>query len=339
MPLAKNNYSGGDPVNASDLNQIANNANLDLINLIAGENISLGGSDPVPIFVNSGIPTAAIFYQADNAGYFGYICHVYGNNYFGSHFWTTPSTTKLTKISLLIGKVSSPTGNVVLDLYALDANDKPTGASLGTVTIACSAVTTGYNDFVFASPITVTPLTKYGYVLKATSANSSNYILWQTIYLDNTSEFYSTDAGATWTVSGYQTYSKVYGYQDLTIGSAYVADNNNANRNIFLGFAMSDGTLGGNLLCQLARIINGFTSLSAGKKYYINTLEVIDAQQISVTSSVSFYGNNWYCQTFKPLAINKLTKISLYLYPGTNPDQEAEVRIYATDVNGKPTGT
>lgn len=65
--------------------------------------------------------------------------------------------------------------SVTLNLYA-NSGDLPTGGVLATCTLDCSAWSTSYeeHEFVFDTPYTLTPSTKYVFQLSSNGVNSDN---------------------------------------------------------------------------------------------------------------------------------------------------------------------
>lgn len=99
-------------------------------------------------------------------------------------------------------------GNITIAIYDVDGAGKPTGPSLGTVTIAStnwSAIPGTQNPMEDASvefsDCTLQPSTPYALVISATDGNSSNYIYWYSNtggYSDGEA-FVSVNGGSNWT--------------------------------------------------------------------------------------------------------------------------------------------
>jgi len=125
----------------------------------------------------------------------------------GSTLWrgqtfTPTSTHDFSELHLYMYKDAGSTANVLVDIYAVDVNHKPTGSSLGQASTAASAIndtTPTWAEFIWGTAITLTGSTEYAYVVHSTGGN---YIL----RYDASSPTYagglylhSADTGATWT--------------------------------------------------------------------------------------------------------------------------------------------
>ena len=102
---------------------------------------------------------------------------------------------------------SGTLGNITIAIYAVDGAGKPTGSSLGSVTIAStnwSGVPGTQNPMEDASVefsnCTLQPSTTYALVISAADGDSSNYIYWysNTGGYSGGESFISTDGGGTW---------------------------------------------------------------------------------------------------------------------------------------------
>lgn len=62
-------------------------------------------------------------------------------------------------------------------------------------------------------------------------------------------------------------------YQNKTDNKFYACDGNDTAKMKFVGFAVSNGTNGNALLVQFSGIVDGFTNLDEGEKYYLSDTE------------------------------------------------------------------
>lgn len=98
-------------------------------------------------------------------------------------------------------------------------------------------------------------------ILTADSGETSG-VRWATAASENSA---TINAGET--ISGATTPAPVY--IDKADNEAYLCDANDATKYKFVGFATSNGTDGNPITLQTSGIVNGFTSLDEGEKYYI----------------------------------------------------------------------
>lgn len=305
MSEAKDNYSGGDKLQASDVNQNAENTNdggafRDDIN--AGETIN-GGTLPVAVFQQAGdLEIASITQTTENSS-----VAVYDSNLqIGQNFQAEDEN--ISKIDLILQEVGSPSGNLNLNIYAVDGSGFPTGASLGSVTINANTISgKGTYTFTFATPIDVVVGTTYVMVLSFPGGDVSNHVLW---YFNNTSVYAngfgvrSTNAGSTWLTLGAGAYDCAFTlYAQLDDAELYACDADNINKINFSGFAISNSTDGNPISFQGSGIVRGFSGLSKGKKYYIqddktigtspDTYEVLVGVAISETELLIQKGNRY----------------------------------------------
>ena len=181
------------------------------------------------------------------------------------------------KVNLMLKKVLSPTGNVQVDLYAVDGNDEPTGASLGTVTKAASSLQTSFSleEFVFSSPIAVNPDTTYIIVCKAVDADQTNKINWAAANSGNpyaNGEWvYSQDSGSSWNhESTYDFKFNVYARE--TSGYVYKTDASYNDERIFryLGFTMEAKKAGEIVKIRTGGIQDNLSGLTILNDYYLS---------------------------------------------------------------------
>ena len=120
----------------------------------------------------------------------------------------TATGEKLTQISLSLSKQGSPTGNINVNLYAVDVNHKPTGSSLVSSYLATSCLTTSAARVSFrinnAANYQTVNATEYAIVVSASAANdSSNYIK---VHYNS-----AGSSGYAWTCTDGSTWSAVTG--------------------------------------------------------------------------------------------------------------------------------
>ena len=155
-------------------------------------------------------------------GWDGY--ELYGSYQYGQTFKTKPGVTNITKIRVYVTKDSASTvGNIILDVYNVDANHKPTGVSLGSKTLTPSEVSTSeWTTFEFTNPISVNGNTEYALVVKAPDTQVSAPYWWALDSCGGYSDggmLNSSDGGSNWNWvadddGGFETY-----YEGSNFGS------------------------------------------------------------------------------------------------------------------------
>lgn len=124
-----------------------------------------------------------------------------GGTDFEAQSFTTPVSMDLEKVFVYLGDFSNQTGNLYLDIYAVDGLNKPTGPSLGqtnvvdVTTIPDHPTDTFPIDFSFLTPLSL-PAGTYAWVLQAPTL-SGNVTLGQKTFLDGVRSV-STDSGSSW---------------------------------------------------------------------------------------------------------------------------------------------
>jgi len=277
MAKSKENYSGGDKLLASDKNQDAKNANdaggyNDA--LLAGENLT-GASTPQPITIINADDLKVVKDQSQEVG--ANQSNVFGVNFVAQSF-TLGINSVVDKITLKLEKQGSPSGNLSLDIYAVDGSGKPTGSSLGTATIEADAINSGSQllyTLEFPTVISLSPSTQYAIVLSLPTGDGSNLIYWS--YTNTTAysgggKITSSDSGSNWgSVSGSDDqYFEVWAYEDLTNSRVYNSEADNINRLQVDGFILNSPNAGDASEIQTnSGIIRGFSGLTIGAKYYL----------------------------------------------------------------------
>ncbi|MBI2023225.1 hypothetical protein HYT01_01520 [Candidatus Giovannonibacteria bacterium] len=123
--------------------------------------------------------------------------------------FTANASDRLNKVSVFLGKVGNPSGNITIKI-ANDNGGKPATGNIASATIANSlvGVTPSWIDIAFPSPPNLTSGTKYWVVLDYGSSNASNYWNWKKDgtdgYANNTGKYTSNccSGNPTWTNAG-----------------------------------------------------------------------------------------------------------------------------------------
>lgn len=259
------------PKSAGDL-MSADEINKDLpILLNAGETIN-GATLPVASFMSAGDESEeAKITQAETDSQYQ-DCN--GVRWVGQTFTLDANTTIITKIRLYLTKLGAPSGNVTVGIYAVDGSSDPTGSALGEKAILASTLNGGaLQDFEFASPIIVSPSTKYALVIKCPDGTAGNE---PGISREHNSNPYAggemlntTNGGTSWGNPGWDLKFIVYGYLHLTTGKIFQSNANITERKKFHFFAISNSTDGNDITIQTKGIVSGFTGLTTGSKYYV----------------------------------------------------------------------
>ncbi|MCP4161770.1 MAG: DUF2190 family protein [Deltaproteobacteria bacterium] len=193
-----------------------------------------------------------------------------------SQSFLTDSTTEIVnKISLICFRTGNPIGNIIVEIYNDDGSDKPTGSPLGTVTLACSAISTEetWYDFIFSSDIVVSPTTKYIIVAKSSDNNNGSNIVYikqenSNIYSDG-KYGYSVDGGSNWTPNTNTDLAfKVYGSQAQS--GLMKTDATDTEKINFIGFAVSSALQGETIKIDTSGITNTQSELIVGATYYLS---------------------------------------------------------------------
>jgi len=261
--------------------------------LTAGETIS-GATLPVPILQ---VKTALDFNFVDKtqgtseSGTVG----LNSTAYRASQSFYSGDNNRLTHFSVdIIDNGSSYT--LYWEIYAVDANKKPTGSAIGSGNQSIDAVSSNRRmrliDF-SSSPVTVSKNTLYA-IVWWTNALCTGYLS-STGNSGNYYGYYSTNSGSTWTDQGAQFLFRVWGYdnESLTAGRVCASKANKINRADFLGFAVSTSSDGSDIVVQADGIVGGFTGLTVGATYYVQdsggigttvgTMKIIVGKAISAT--------------------------------------------------------
>ena len=239
-----------------------------LSSLIAGENIT--AYDAVAVGF------ADRYLLIDGSGNTGNPDKAFADSstYFAQSFTTGARDKTVHSINFLISSTegSGTTRTFTVSLRADDAG-KPHSTVLGTGTCTYTKVSniSDYSvNFSFASPVSVSPLTKYWIVI---SINASNYVTLKSRNV-GTGASVSYDAGTNWSsagTNGYDTSISVYTV-DTEAGKLYQCSALYPNsRTIgFVGFATESKTAGNSTAFQVNNVFSNLTGLTAGIPYYLS---------------------------------------------------------------------
>ncbi len=240
-----------------------NEVNGNVIELISGESIN-GASTPIPVYIDK---NGLILEQGSgnsNANIYG----IYRN---AQTFQTDAGTTEIKKVSLNLEKIATPSGNIEVSIYAVDGSNHPIGSAIALKSVSANNISNSWNDFQFDSPISVSASTTYVIVASLPDGDAGNYIIWNynssNIYsagnylsCDNFSNIWTDDSGKDFTFKLYSN-SRVYACQA-----------NNENKRDFIGFALTNANEGESITIQTTGIVDGFSSLNTGEKYYLQNI-------------------------------------------------------------------
>lgn len=341
--LVRENFIVGDILLSSEANNYAKNSNSILKTLVAGETITLGK----PCFIADGsVCYEEIISQYSSASVGNAIYAA--TNLEGQTFRTKASpygSIVLTQIQAYIAKTGTPSGNVTINIYAVDANHKPTGASLGSASITTASVSSlAYYTFTFN--LALSAGTEYAMVMSVPSGTGANYVSW---YFESSGigtniidgfVIGSTNSGSTWNTGGDKDrwvkikYSYVYG----TTGRVYHSYAGDKNRSYFDCFAQESKTVGQNCVCQFANLAEDLASLTIGDRYFLEDYHALVASITTGTDEDPIYTTTWIGQTFTTLSDQvAITKVVLDLARYNNVTGDVSISIRATSA-GLPTG-
>ncbi len=193
--------------------------------------------------------------------------YLYGDKHLSQSFLS--SSTTLIELALPLRRLGNPAGDFIVAIYACDANDKPTGVSLGTASIVASTVDTDTKDCTFIFNASVA-LTKYCAVARLPDGSSGNTIYWQGTNLFNYSDgkqAVSHDGGNTWTTSDTLDFGfKIYNQATQVLK----ADASDENKLGFIGFARKDAFAGSLVPFDSSGVTSSLSGLSKGYEYFLS---------------------------------------------------------------------
>ena len=344
MPKSKINYAAGDKFYASELNQISKNANdaggfNDAI--LAGENIAV--TTPRPIFIQPPYKTDTAEFVTQATGDGSYILQA--ATYIGGQTFNTLGYNYLSGIALYFNKVGTPTGNIIIKIYATAAG-VPTGSALKTITVPVANILTGNQNFIFDTPLQVSENIVYAAVASHDNphyaAGDYHYF---SLYKKGTSSSYaggtmvsSSDNGSNWSASANDDlWFRAFGYnENLNKGKVFLTDMSVVNKALFDGFILATANIGDAAKIQLSGLVSGFSSLEKGEDYYFDSgvlKEVIT--QTSTDNAVNLGDNSArtrWGQTFVVSdAYGKLKSIVVKMQKYGSPVDNLVMKIYEKD--------
>lgn len=267
-------YTTEEILSSADLNQLIKISGVDF-GQVAGEAID-ASSVPQVLYRHETFDDEEIVAQSLTTADSTY-SSIYGTQMMFETF--IPRKNTLTKTEHRLRKNGTPVGNVQVDIYATDANKKPTGSSLGSGTMLASLLSVSFDFYTIEldSEIPVTIGAKYAAVISAPSCTvPTDCVYWAF----QTSDVYpsgeeGSGAVGSWSVNASSdAYLAVYGYNNLadarTAGRLYKAAANDVTKNIFAGFGItSAASAGNNIALQSSGIVSGFTNLIPGRDYFL----------------------------------------------------------------------
>lgn len=135
--------------------------------------------------------------------------------------YTPSSSFNLKKLSLYIKKTGTPTEDFDINVYLADESHLPTGDSLGSAAIDASGVGTeyAYEDFIFASPVSLISETEYVITFTSSAATPNYYYAARYTVAGYTCLYYTS---GTWIVDTAGRYFKVKLYSPETTYYDYI---------------------------------------------------------------------------------------------------------------------
>jgi len=227
----------------------------------------------------------------------------------GQSFTTTGGVTAINSVAFWFSRVLSPADNLICEIFATDGAGSPTGSPIATSNpLLASSVSTTASQYTltFATPVAVTPSTKYVAAISRTGAiDNVNYCRIQGQEGVNASEFSFSYNGSTsaWGAPGVNDWRLQVNWS----GDAYY----------FFG---RDGTTATTLQAYKAGVAGTIYSLSTAR---------------SSSSSVGHVSVRRQCQTFTSGSI--VASVAVYLATTGSPTDAVQVDIYATSAS-IPTG-
>lgn len=236
----------------------------------SGETIN-GATLPTPILIEQGTLETDLKITTSTSTSATHT-DLYGAKWWGQTFTLDADTNRIDKISIYSQATDTFTATVYL--YATSGG-LPTGVALASKSVNFTIQgSMTWNEFTFASPVTVTPSVVYAIAVSVPDGGVGTRLDWDYNNAGgyaNGQSFYSSDSGGTWNADASNDNDlKVYGGFLGTTGSIYQSDANNVNRVFFHGFAVSNSTVGNDIIVQFGGIVTGFSGLSIGENYYVS---------------------------------------------------------------------
>lgn len=282
MPLKT--WVSGEKVLASDLNSnFAQFGVADSIDMVLGHDMPVANK---PVYVADGAETNVELTQSSGASNIDNYLNASTDRMAQSFTLPVSGTIhqRLSQVTLYMNKQGSPTGNLTIELYAVDGSGKPTGSILASGTIAYSSISGGATNYnVSMSAYDMTPGTQYIFVANpGAGASVGNHAVF---YFGPSSNPYSggkmwlsTDSGSTWVDNDIG--ESVASGDDIRFGitcvsiagrvyqtSALTAEDSDN----FIGFNAETGTVGQTKSIRITSgSLDGFSGLTIGSIYYLN---------------------------------------------------------------------
>jgi len=176
------------------------------------------------VFSTEGSPT---LYEYLNTGGDGDSGAIYSANWTAEQFTSDNTSHTITSVRVPLKRVGDTPGIVTLAITYADSSDFPTGADMTSAVLNGDAMTTSYVWYDFDVPdITTDYATSYAITVKALSANSTDYILWQADSggsLADAVGSHSSDSGITWVSDSPTDYLfEIWGESAISIEEAQV---------------------------------------------------------------------------------------------------------------------
>ena len=245
--------------------------NIRIVNeLTAGETLT-GATLPVPVWqaVATNKTNSVLQESYNNTIAF------YGSTYVCQTFKIDTedyNSLRFTKVSFYLATVGVPSGDFIVEIFAVDGSDEPTGSALASLTVEASSLGNGWQDFTFGYDFDFD--TTYAVVCNQPQGHSGQHYTFAyqdtNVYADG--EYgTSTDSGSTWTMnSSYDFAFKLYyNYKFGEAGKIYACDADNENRLAYTGFAVTTADADEDVDVQFTGIVDDFTGLTIGTTYYL----------------------------------------------------------------------
>ncbi len=260
----------------------------------------------------------------DNNPYGGTAANVATTNWFAQTFLAT-SGYHIGRIKLIAGKRLSPAGDLTVSLRAVNASNYPTGADLASASIPASNVAYETN---VPFNYTVTNTSKYAIVVRALSANASDYPVW---YFNNdTVDRYtsgnkssSTDSGVNWAVPSAVDDFIFYIYSTPYVSTAPTSSTETVNSSASDSFIRNSGAVYATVQSAASGDYNNPASI------YLTNGQYLDTGTYYVYRSAIYFDSS-SIPSFATITTAKLRLYSKYVRTTGND-------YYVTVQNGQPT--
>lgn len=153
---------------------------------------------------------------------------VYGVNWYAQTFTPATGQSNVAEVILNMTSVGTPTSTYSVEIRATTAG-VPSGAALGTATLAVASMASGDNTFIFASPVSVTPGTVYAIVVSCAAALVGNNYQWNYATTNPYSGGQwcsSIDSGASWAGNASNDFRFTIKYRGVASTDVFVTDSN-----------------------------------------------------------------------------------------------------------------